>query len=434
MRPARALVGGLIAWALLGAVVAFGLVDVAAWYAAGALLVALAVVDAVLLWRAPTPTARRDLPHVVPVGVETEGWLHLHVAGASALRVEAHEGLPGDWPMRGLPRALHLAPGRETSVAYRFTALDRGSVAIAECQLRLASPLRLWRHKRVVPLAQTLRVYPNFAPLAKFALFSAEKASRVVGAHIARHRGEGTEFQQLREYRVGDPLRQIDWKASRRAHKLISREYQHERNQQVMLMLDTGRRMLAKDDALSHFDHVLNAALVVAYLALRQGDAVGLLASGGAHRWRQPQRGLGAVDTLLHAVYDLQAEPVATDYLAAATELALRQSRRSLVLLVTNVRDEDIEDLLAAIRLLQRRHLVCVASLREGALDVGLERPVENLEQAIGIGALAQYLVERDRAHKALRSQGVMVLDVTCPQLPAALVETYLSVKRAGRL
>ena len=434
MRPAHGLVAALLAWALLGAFVAFGVLDREVWTAVGVAIGGLAVIDALWLARIPTPRVRRDLPRVVPVGVETEAWLHLHAEGRGRVRVEAHEGLPGDWPLRGLPRALRLAPGRESSLAYKFTALDRGGVELAGCQLRLASPLRLWRQRRTVALAQTLRVYPNFAPLAKFALFSAEQASRVVGAHIARHRGEGTEFQQLREYRVGDPLRQIDWKASRRAHKLISREYQHEKNQQVLLLLDTGRRMLAKDDALAHFDHVLNAALVVSYLALRQGDAVGLLASGGAHRWLAPQRGLGAVDRLLNAVYDLQAEPVATDYLAAATELAVRQSRRSLVLLVTNVRDEDIEDLLAAVKLLQKRHLVCVASLREVALDHGMDRPVDTLEHAIGIGALAQYLDARDAAHKALRSRGVTVLDVTCAQLPAALVETYLSVKRAGRL
>ena len=434
MRPAHALVWVLLAWALLGAFVAFGLVPVPAWVFAGGAIALVAIADALWLARTPTPTLRRDLPHVVPVGVETEGTLHLHVAGRAGVHLEAHEGLPGDWPVRGLPRTLALVPGRETSVAYRFTALERGGIDLAPCQLRLDSPLRLWRQRRVVALKQKLRVYPNFAPLARFTLFSAEQASRVVGAHIARQRGEGTDFHQLREYRVGDPMRQIDWKASRRVNKLISREYQHERNQQVLLLLDTGRRLLAKDDALAHFDHVLNAALVVGYLALRQGDAVGLLASGGAHRWLAPQRGLGAVDRMLNTVYDLQAEPVATDYLAAATELTLRQSRRSLVLLVTNVRDEDIEDLLAACKLLQRRHLVCVASLREQALDTGLEKPVENLEQAIGLGALAQYLEERDRAHRALRSRGVTVLDVTCAQLPAALVETYLSVKRAGRL
>jgi uncharacterized protein (DUF58 family) len=111
-----------------------------------------------------------------------------------------------------------------------------------------------------------------------------------------------------------------------------------------------------------------------------------------------------------------------------------RQRRRALVMLVTNVRDEDIEDLLTAVRLLQRQHLVCVASLREQALDQALEQPVESLEQAIGAGALARYLEERNRAHQSLRSEGVMVLDVTCAQLPAALVERYLAVKRGGLL
>ena len=200
------------------------------------------------------------------------------------------------------------------------------------------------------------------------------------------------------------------------------------------MLIDTGRRMLAKDDALSHFDHVLNASLVVSYLALRQGDAVGLLASGGDSRWLAPQRGLGAVDTLLNVVYDLHAQAVATDYLAAATQLTLRQRRRSLVMMITNVRDEDIDDLLAAVKLLQRRHLVCVASLREQVLDQTLDKPPESLEQAISAGALARYLEERTRAHQALRGQGVTVLDVTCAQLPAALVERYLAIKREGLL
>jgi uncharacterized protein (DUF58 family) len=123
---------------------------------------------------------------------------------------------------------------------------ERGAFELPGCQLRLRSRWRLWKQRRTLPLKQSLRVYPNFAPLARFALFSAELASRVVGAHVRRNRGEGTEFQQLREYRVGDSLRQVDWKASQRARKLISRDYQQERNQQVLLLLDTGRRLLAQ--------------------------------------------------------------------------------------------------------------------------------------------------------------------------------------------
>ena len=199
-------------------------------------------------------------------------------------------------------------------------------------------------------------------------------------------------------------------------------------------MVDTGRRMMAQEGELAHFDHVLNAALVVSYLALRQGDAVGLFAAGGQSRWSAPKRGMATIDTLLRASYDLQPRPVATDYLAAATELSLRQRRRSLVMLVTNVRDEDIEDLLAAVRLLQKRHLVCVASLRERALDEALEAEVHDLPGALHAGAVARYLEQRAAAHEALRSHKVMVLDVASEELPAALVERYLAVKRQGLL
>src|SRR5690606_441085 len=133
--------------------------------------------------------------------------------------------------------------------------------------------------QRSVPPPLDVRVFPNFVPLTRFALFSAEQASRMVGAHLKRRRGEGTDFHQMREYRIGDSLRQIDWKATSRARRLVSREYQDEKNQQMLLMLDTGRRMMASDGGRSHFDQVLNAALVVSYLALRQGDGVGLHAT-----------------------------------------------------------------------------------------------------------------------------------------------------------
>jgi len=192
--------------------------------------------------------------------------------------------------------------------------------------------------------------------------------------------------------------------------------------------------MMAQEGELAHFDHVLNASLVVSYLALRQGDAVGLLASGGDSRWVAPKRGMATLDTLLRSSYDLQPRPVATDYLAAATELSLRQRRRALVMLVTNVRDEDIEDLLAAVRLLQKRHLVCVASLRERELDQAMEEEVRDLPGAIRAGAVARYLEQRTAAHEALRSHKVMTLDVASEDLPAALVERYLAVKRQGLL
>lgn len=432
-RPAPPLVVAFVLWGMLGIAVAFGMVPMTVWRACADALALLALADLLWLRRRDTPEIVREIPEALPIGVEREVVLRME-PGLRRQRVDVHDLHPGGWEAQGLPRRLTLAPGTVSSFGYRLRPNARGDFAFDGVQLRLFSPMGLWRQSRIAGVPQRVRVFPNFAPLARFALFSAEQASRLVGAHLKRRRGEGTDFHQMREYRVGDSLRQIDWKATARARKLISREYQDERNQQLVMVVDTGRRMLARDGELAHFDHALDAALVVSYLALRQGDAVGLFATGGDQRWVAPQRGVASIDTLLRASYDLQPRPVATDYLAAATELSQRQRRRGLVMLVTNLRDEDIEDLLIAVRMLQRRHLVVIASLRERALDTALEEEVVDLQGAVRAGALARYLAQRTAAHEALRNHRVMVLDVTCEELPAALVERYLSIKRDGLL
>lgn len=438
-RPAPAMVIAAVAWGLLGAATSLGWLPAWGWTLAGGVLATLVLLDLALLLRTPLPDVARRVPEALALGVERAVRLELE-PGHRGARVDVHDLHPGGWEVEGLPRRLRLVPGTVAAFDYRLRPDARGSFGFAGVHLLLHSPLRLWRQLALAGAAQRVRVFPNFAPLTKFALVSAEQASRMMGAHIRRRRGEGTDFHQMREYRVGDSLRQIDWKATSRARKLISREYQDEKNQQLMVVLDTGRRMLAREPAteqraaLAHFDHALDASLLVAYLALRQGDAVGMLAIGGERRWVPPRRGMAAIDTLLRASYDLEPEPVATDYLAAATELSLRQRRRALLMLVTNLRDEDTEDVLAAVRMLQSRHLVVVASLRERALDEVLEEEVADVAAAVRAGATARYLAQRAAAHDALRRHRVQVLDVTAEQLPAALVERYLAIKREGLL
>ncbi|WP_343650065.1 DUF58 domain-containing protein [Stenotrophomonas sp.] len=432
MRPAPLLLAVLLAWAVLGGTVLGGLLPRWSWAAMGLAVLLLALLDAWRVGRQPSPQVQRQVPEALALGVRRQVGLRLQAARAQYVQV--FDLAPGGWPVEDLPQRLQLRAGHASTLHYHVQPPQRGRYRFDGVHLRLRSPWRLWWQQRTLPPALEVRVYPNFVPLTRFALFSADQASRLVGAHVKRRRGEGTDFHQMREYRTGDSLRQLDWKATARARKLISREYQDEKNQQLLLMLDSGRRMLASEGGLSHFDHALNASLVVAYLALRQGDAVGLFAAGGERRWVAPQRGMGTVQHLLRASYDLQPQPVATDYLAAATEVSLRQQRRALVMLVSNVRDEDIEDLLAAVRLLQRRHLVCVASLRERELEAVLDGEVNTLEEAAQAGATALYLQQRAQAHDALRAEKVMVLDVTADALPAALVERYLSVKREGLL
>ena len=435
MRPAPLLLWLLTGWVALGVLASVAWLPLSVWLAYGLLVALLVLVDGWRLWRTPSPELQRELAPVMPLGPEARIGLRLRAVTAREQQLCLHDLHPGGWAVHGMPRKLSLQPGSELLLDYTITPDARGQFSFDGCHMQLRSPWLCWTARRVIGITSTVKVYPNFASLAELAGLSVEVASRSVGARLQRRRGDGTEFQELRDYRVGDSLRKIDWKATARSSRLISREYRDERNQQVVLMLDCGRRMLAQDDHLAHFDHVLNASLALASIALRQGDAVGLLAcTGQQQRWLPPQQGSGGMDMLLAAGYDLQAMPLATDYLAAASALQAHQQRRALIVLITNVRDEDDAELRAAVAMLTQRHLVMLVSLRELALDRVAAEAGDSLETGIRSAAAMHYLTERERVHEGLRREGVNTLDVSCGELSGALIERYLSVKRGGRL
>ena len=423
MRPTRATIALLALWGLAGLAIPLAGMATLHWAVAGAVLGVVLGLDAVALSRQPSPGVERQMPAVLPLGPWATVTVRMTNAAGGALRGTLHDGHPGDWTVEDQPRDLRIASREVLELAYRTLPPRRGEARFEPAWWRQLSTLRLWTQTRRLGAPTDVRVFPNFAPLAGFALHTAEQATRMTGAHLARRRGDGTEFHQMREYRTGDSAR-----------RLISREYQEEKNQRVTLLLDCGRRLLAEDGGLTHFDHALNAALLVAYTALRQGDSVALQTFGATDRSVPPVRGVGGLDALVEATFDVQPAAVAADYLEAARRVLAQNPRRSLVLVVTNVRDEDADDLLAGLELLQRRHLVCVASLREGVLDAAMALEPVCFEDALRVGATQQYLAARTRAHAQLRARKIDVLDVRCEQLPAALVQHYLAVKRAGRL
>jgi uncharacterized protein (DUF58 family) len=292
----------------------------------------------------------------------------------------------------------------------------------------------LWRQRRWGGRAQSVRVLPNFKPVVRYSLLALGDRLGQMGIRLHQRRGEGLEFRELREYRHGDSRRRIDWKATSRRQTLISREYEEEKNQQVVLLVDCGRRMRARDGELTHFDHVLNAALLLSWVALRQGDAVGLMTLAGADRWLAPRKGSLGMSSILRSVYDLQTSLEPPDYQEAVTRLTARQKRRSLVVLMTNLRDEDTGELLPALSMLGRRHLVLLASLREAVLREVLAEPAVTFRAALRATAAHRYLEARRHAHERIRGRGVLTLDVEPERLAIQVVNRYLDVKRSGRL
>ncbi|MDH3620828.1 MAG: DUF58 domain-containing protein [Gammaproteobacteria bacterium] len=418
-----------------GVAVAFVPAIAPVWLAAAGLFVLAALVDAIRCWLTKAPAVERLAPGSMSLMTWTDIQLTIRNERSSgSLLMDVFDHHPQTFETQGLPQRISVAAGRFVDLRYEVQPLERGSVKFSGCDLRIASPMRLWWRRRFVDTLSETRVYPNYSAISKLLAYEVDNRLQLSGVRLSRRRGEGIEFHQLRDYREGDSMRAIDWKATARMSRLISREYQDERDQQVVFVLDTGRRMLAKDGALSHFDHTLNAMLLLSFVALRQGDAAGLMTTGAERTWFAPRKGADTINGLLNHVYDVQPEPVEIDYIAAATDLAVRQRRRSLIVILTNVREEDSEDLRIATDLLQRRHLVILASLRERALDDSIDHDIHGFDDALLFASTNRYLDSRQESHKLLRAKGVYVEDCLSDELPAAITNRYLAIKRAGVL
>ena len=434
MTPAPRLLYAVAAWTLLGFAASL-LPDLfAVWAGAGIALLLLGGADAWAARKAPALRVERQLAGVWPVGVWNTVTVTLHNESKRRLHVELFDDYPTAWRMEGLPHATGIAPGTFAAIGYQLCPDRRGNTAFGAGYVRIASPMGLWRRVHRLGHDNIVKVFPDFSKLLGRALAATDRRLRTTGVIRKRLRGEGTDFRQLRGYRRGDSQRSIDWKATARQQKPISREYQEERDQQVVFLLDCGRRMLTKDNGTSHFDHALNAVLTLGFLAQKQGDAVGLMSFGGEARWISPCKGRVGLDRLLTGIYDLQPTETAPDYTEATSALLNKLSKRAFVVLITNLRDEDDQAMRAACDLLSTRHLVMCASLREQSLDATIAAPVERFADALRSSAAAHYLQQRQDAIKRLGIRADQFIDIAPQKLSAALVNRYLDIKESGRL
>jgi uncharacterized protein (DUF58 family) len=404
------------------------------WPLVAAAAATVALVDVAAGSRLTVPTVSRRVPNSLALGARTEVTLRVANRSRVTIRGEIYDHHPTTCENEGLPQRIVLAPGAWQELRYQIRPLARGEVRFGAAELRLRSPLGLWRIRRRSGEETQALVFPNFRALARYTLLATDNRLSQIGVLQVRRRGEGMEFHQLREYRQGDSPRAIDWKATSRVAKLISREYEDEKDQRVLLVLDCGRRMASKDDALSYFDHALNSSLLLAHVALRQGDAVGMLTMGGEHRFIAPRKSAAALNAILNHVYDIEPTLAVPDYLVAAQEVMQRMRRRALVILITNLRDEDDDTLLPALQLLRARHLVVLASLREPIVARALSARVDSFDRAVTHAATADYLALRERAFRRISSSGAACLDVEPQTLAIALVNRYRELKREGRL
>ena len=403
-------------------------------YVAATLFLLVVLLDAVRLWLTPRPQVTREIES--NLAVQTWNPVTLKFVNESARHIKMMVfDLHGDGTQSQLlPQTLNLSANSQADVRYQLKATRRGNITLKNVDCLLESPWGLWSLRRSIRCESQVRVQPNYKDVFEFALLGDEQKLARMGNRQQRRRGEGTEFHQLREYQSGDPMRKIDWKASSRIGKLISKEFQDEQDQQLVFLLDTGRRMRHKDHNVEHMDQTLNSMLLLSHVAAKQGDAVGFMAFGNDHTWCPPRKHKGIVKHLLDHCYGLNAGLVMSDYLLAAQRLIELQKRRALVIILTNSRDEDRDDLEKAVLILRKRHLVVVADLYESFLGDMLKQDPENFEQSLQVLTTENFMRQRQEMHSSLNGLGAMCLDCTAEELPATLVNSYQQIKHSGRL
>jgi uncharacterized protein (DUF58 family) len=395
------------------------------------LVFGLAVLDLVISPSLRRIDVQREMSEVMSVGARNAVRVWLTNRNRSAVTVDFQDEPPQPCATDGLPFVIALAPLKARYRVYYVEPHHRGPTRFGDIYLRCRSRLTFWTFFDQRPAEVPVKVYPDIQAVHGIELLARRNRLAETGLKLSRLRGRGTEFDRLREYRREDEFRHIDWKATARQRQIISREYVVERNQNILIVLDCGRSMCNELGGISHLDRALNAAIVLSYIALRQGDNVGFLAfSNRAERWVRPVRGAGAIQTIIRHTYDIQPRYEASDYSLMVEELRRRFRKRSLVVLLTHALDElHLEAICRHVRELRSPHLVLASFLRNVPLYERTQAIPTTDVDAFQIAAAAEMVHTQTRQIAELSHTGLLVLDTLPEQLSADLISRYLDIK-----
>ncbi|ROP26738.1 DUF58 domain-containing protein [Pseudokineococcus lusitanus] len=432
--PRVAPTGRLVALVALGAVpVALvpGPWPAVAW---AVLVVVLAAVDVAL---AADPR-RLGLERTVPAGVR------LGEAVTSELVVTN----PGPRRLRGLVRdawspsagagvdrhAVDVPAGERRRVATPLRPTRRGDRAADLVTVRSRGPLGLLARQRSLPAPATVRVLPHFRSRRHLPSRLA-RLRDLEGRSAVQVRGQGTEFDSLREYVQGDDVRSIDWRATARRQDLVVRTWRPERDRRVLLVLDTSRTAAGRVGDAPRLDAAMDAALLLAALASRAGDRVDLVALDRRVRARVERADRAALlPALVQAMAPLEARLVEADWSLAARTVRTALTRRALVVLLTPLEPAAVEEgLLPVLGSLSSRHQVLVAAVTDPRLEE-MRAARGDVAEVYDAAAAERTVLETDRLVERLARDGVHVVRGTPEELPPRLADAYLALKAAGRL
>lgn len=430
----------LLLFLLLGALLVAGiaLVPALSWLALGYLLAvaALVVVDYLVTVRPGEVEVERINDTKLSLGAENLITLLITNRSRRPLQLQVRDEFPYQFQSDAVILEGRVAPYDLFEGRYHVRPLQRGDYRFGDVNVRYPSALRTFVRQARYPAEASVKVYPNVLDVRKYDLLARKGLLFELGLRTQRVFGAGTEFERLREYNADDEFRRINWKATARRGKAIAAEYQTERSQFVMSVIDTGRLMRPPIGDLAKLDYVINTALMLSYVATLKGDHVGLLTfADDVRTYLGPKRGRGQFYRMLEALYNVPFEGVEADYGRALSYLSLKQKRRSLVVVFTDLVTLDAaRPLIANMARLAQRHLpLCVVISDPNVTRLARQAPADS--DAVYQRAVAEMLLdERQVVLDTLNKSGVLTLDVPADRLSVALINRYLELKGKGAL
>ena len=357
----------------------------------------------------------------------------LHISNLSTRKRTAwiRDDVPQEFEPDPKEFVLRLGPRSRTTVHYELKATRRGKFELEQINMRVRSLLGLWQRFLVYPQPAAIHVYPDLKQLAEYAMLARTNRLSLMGVRRTRRIGMENDFERLRDYTLDDNYKYIDWKASARRLKLTVKDFQTSQSQRIIFLLDCGRLMTNESVGLSLLDHSLNAALLLSFVALRQGDSVGMIAfADRVLSYVPPRGGMKQMNQLLHASFDRFPELVESRYDEAFLYLNTHCKKRSLVVMVSNIIDEvNAHQIESYMRNLVGRHLPLGVLLRDHQLFDAADREPTSEPELFRAAAAAEILTWRHQVLRDLETHGVLALDVFPEDMTAPLVNSYLEIK-----
>lgn len=402
------------------------------------LLVAVALADYFISRKLPEElTIRREFDKRFAIGDESIVTLHIENRSARDFNLQIKDEFPPEMVLNEERKAeFKLAAQKTADFTYGLTPLRRGNYKFGKTAVRFLSKLGLVWCQANLNEAESVKVYPNMRRAREMELKALGANSYLAIQRKSVRRGEGREFESMRDYVRGDEMRHISWTATARRSKLITRQYQIERDQTIIIALDAGRLMTGRIGDETKFDTAIHASLALMSAATRGGDNCGLMVFGRkVKKFLPPKKGIGQIDAVLEALHDLEPELIEPSYPRAFRYISANLKKRAFVIILTDLVDkESSKELINSLKLLRPRHLPLVATIGDRDLNATVSEKPADIKDVFTQSAAEEIIHQREAALRQVETLGGLALDVTTQTLAPRLLETYLRVKERGML